>query len=206
MFSLRETFQRCSLRENTNPLLAYGNRGGREGNRTMSIRRCIEHLGQLVDKLTASIGFVVSFTILAVIVIVTYEVVARYFFHNPTFWVHEATQYTFAVYVAFAGAYALYRGAHVRVDIFYRMFPPRAKQIVAIIIFAIFMMFSSVLLWQVWEMTQSSLRVMERSSSTWAPPIYPIKVLLFTGIILLLIQGTVTFIREVRKAKNLDSN
>jgi TRAP-type mannitol/chloroaromatic compound transport system permease small subunit len=196
----------CSLRENTDLLLAYGNGCRREGNKIMIMRRCIEHLGRLVDKLTNSIGFVVSFTILAVIGIVTYEVVVRYYFHNPTFWVHEATQYTFAVYIAFAGAYALQRRAHVRVDIFYRMFPPRIRQIVAILIFTIFMMFSGILLWQIWGMTQSSLRVMERSSSTWAPPIYPIKVLLFTAIILLLIQGTVTFIREIRKATNLDSN
>ena len=130
----------------------------------------------------------------------------RYVFQKPTFWAHESTQLVFAVYAAFGGAYALYRGAHVRVDIFYKKIPPKARQFAATVTFTIFMLFSSVLVWQIWSMTQSSLRVWERSSSPWAPPLYPAKVLILLAVILLLIQGVVTLGREVRKEKPLDSN
>jgi len=170
------------------------------------MRKMAEHLGRFIDKLTDKTGFIVCFAILPIIAIITYEVVIRYVFHQPTLWAHETTQFVFAVYIAFGGAYALAHGAHIRVDIFYNMFSPRLRQVAAIVIFVVSMAFSIVIVWQFWGMTQSSVSNWERSWTIWAPPLYPVKILVLLAVILLAIQGMVTFVREVRRAKHLDSN
>ena len=84
------------------------------------MKNIVERLSRFVDQFTDKTGYIVSFAVLPIIAFITYEVIMRYVFQKPTFWAHESTQLVFAVYAAFGGAYALYRGAHVRVDIFYK--------------------------------------------------------------------------------------
>ncbi|MFU8899171.1 MAG: TRAP transporter small permease subunit, partial [Roseinatronobacter sp.] len=70
-----------------------------------------------IDKLNAAIGKAISLLILVGIVVLCYEVVARYIFGQPTLWAHGYTQRIFGSYFVLVGAYTLLRKDHVRVDI-----------------------------------------------------------------------------------------
>ncbi|MDA0924670.1 MAG: TRAP transporter small permease subunit, partial [Proteobacteria bacterium] len=74
-------------------------------------------LFKAVDTLNAGIGKAVSLLIWAGIVVLCYEVVARYIFGQPTLWAHGYTQRIFGAYFVLVGAYTLIRADHVRVDL-----------------------------------------------------------------------------------------
>ena len=50
---------------------------------------------------------------------VSYEVIARYFFHAPTIWVYDVTYMLYAAIFMLGAAYALHKGAHIRTDFFF---------------------------------------------------------------------------------------
>ena len=50
---------------------------------------------------------------------VSYEVIARYFFHTPTIWVFDVTYMLYGTIFMLGAAYALHKGAHIRTDFFF---------------------------------------------------------------------------------------
>ena len=64
---------------------------------------------------------------------ITYEVVARYFFRAPTVWVFESSYMANGSAFMLGCAYALYKGAHVRTDIFWENYSERTKGIIDLV-------------------------------------------------------------------------
>ena len=64
---------------------------------------------------------------------ITYEVVARYFFRSPTIWVFESSIMANGSAFMLGCAYALYKGAHVRTDIFWENYSERTKGVIDLI-------------------------------------------------------------------------
>jgi TRAP-type mannitol/chloroaromatic compound transport system permease small subunit len=58
----------------------------------------------------------------------------------------------------------------------------------------------SVFLWATAEYARRSVSVLETSGSAWDPPVYPIKLALTAGVVLLLLQGIAKFIRDLHFA------
>lgn len=152
---------------------------------------------RIMDHISNWSGKIASFLILAMIVIVGYEVVLRYVFDRPTLWAHESAQFVFGAMSIMGGAYVLYRGAHVKMDVVYSRCSPRKKAILDLITAPIFFCFAVVLLWTSGEIAWESLQELERSNSQWRPPIYPIKMLIPVAALLLLLQGIAKFVRDI---------
>ncbi len=53
---------------------------------------------------------------------------------------------------------------------------------------------------QFYGIHRRSVSVLETSGSAWDPPVYPIKLALVGGVVLLLLQGTAKFIRDLHFA------
>ncbi len=81
-----------------------------------------------IDNLANTIGNIVSFLILVIVALVTYEVVARYCFNSPTSWVWLINKQIFGVYIMIAGGYALLHNMHIRIEIFYERYPKPMKR------------------------------------------------------------------------------
>jgi len=126
-----------------------------------------------------------------------YEAISRHFFNNPTIWAFEFSKMSFGFYMIWAGAYAMLRGEHVSMDIFYSRWSPRAKAIMDSVTFIFFMMFVSVLLYLVTADALNSISFKETSNSTLAHPLYHWRVSLAVGILLLLLQGVAEFIKNL---------
>ncbi len=153
-----------------------------------------------IDKLNDQVGKLVSFLVIAMIGVMVYEVVARYVFNSPTVWAYETVTFLLGAYAILGGAYVLRHGAHVNIDILSARLSPRKRAILDVITSTFFFLFCVVLLWKGAEWAARSVSLSETTWSSWAPPVYPIKILIPVGAFLLLIQGLAKFIRDLLTA------
>ena len=153
----------------------------------------------IIDRLNERLGTVVSYGVVFLMCIVVYEVVARYVFNSPTFWAHETSAMLFGAFILLGSSYTLCRRTspqHIKMDVIFMRFSPRGKAIVDLFTSLTFFTFIGVLIWKSWDMAYRATKMHEGSASEWAPPVYPIKWILFAGVCLLLIMGIVRFIRN----------
>lgn len=159
--------------------------------------RGIKTILHVIDIISLTTGKIVSFLVIAMVGVTVYEVVMRYVFGAPTIWAFEMNYLMFGAYAILGGAYTLYLKGHVNVDILYGRLSIRGKAISDLATFVFFLIFSGLLLWKVGELAWDSLMIRERLSSAWAPPVYPLKLIMFVGVVLLLLQGLAKFIRDL---------
>lgn len=168
-------------------------------NRTRNLARI---LGS-VDSINERIGKVVSLGVVLMMLIILYEVTARYVFNRPTLWGHETSAMMFGVYLMFGTVYTLCRrtkAKHIKMDLFYARFSLRKKAIVDMVASGCLFIFAGTVIWQGVAMALRSTQLREGTASVWNPPIYPLKWLLPIGISLMLVMGVVILIRNITTA------
>jgi TRAP-type mannitol/chloroaromatic compound transport system permease small subunit len=153
-----------------------------------------------IDRISEQSGKAVSFLVLFLVVVILYEIFVRYVFNSPTIWAHEIAQMIYGAYVILLGAYVLQRGGHVNVDILYNRFRPRTRAIIDLFTWLIFFYFCGLLLWKGGEMAWDSFLVRETEPTSFAPPVYPIKMTIPLGALLILLQGLAKFIQDLKLA------
>jgi TRAP-type mannitol/chloroaromatic compound transport system permease small subunit len=153
-----------------------------------------------IDRISEQSGKAVSFLIVFLVFVILYEISARYLFNSPTIWAHEIAQMVYGAYVILLGAYVLQRGGHVNVDILYHRFRPRTRAIIDLFTWLFFFYFCGLLLLKGGEMAWDSLKVLETEPTSFAPPVYPIKMTIPLGAFLILLQGLAKFIRDLTLA------
>ena len=149
-----------------------------------------------IDAINEWLGRVWGVTILAVTFAVIYEVVARGVFGNATLWSNETTIYLSAMAYLIAGGYALRHRRHVRIDVVYQMFSPRARARVDLVTFVFFLIYAGTLTWVGGQMAWTSFLQGESTGSPWNPPIWPVKMAIAVAGLLLLLQGIANLMRE----------
>ena len=142
-------------------------------------------------------GRVVCFLIVAVVFILVYETVTRYGFNAPTTWAHHICGNLMCPFFILGGAYTLLKKAHVNMDIVYNRFPLRIKAIVDLFTAMLFYAFYGVLFWKGLEWSWDSLVGLENSGPPLYFPIYPVKLTVPIGALLILLQGSAKFIRDL---------
>jgi TRAP-type mannitol/chloroaromatic compound transport system permease small subunit len=155
---------------------------------------------QAIDRINEQTGKVVSYLILFLVGVILYEILVRYLFNSPTIWAHETSQMIYGAYVILLGGYVLQRGGHVNVDILYHRFKPRTRAIIDLFTWLLFFYFCGLLLWKGGEMAWDSFKVLETEPTAFAPPVYPIKMMIPLGALLILLQGLAKFIRDFNLA------
>jgi len=132
--------------------------------------------------------------------VVFYDVIARYIFNSPTSWGYEISWMLYAANFLLGFAYALREGAHVRVDVILNEFSPRLKAgIEAVFLFTTLLLFCFTVVWFGIDFAVESCTILEGSMLTlWAPPVYPIKVLIVLSFLALGLQGVAEFVRKLK--------
>lgn len=153
-----------------------------------------------IDSLSIWSGKIASWLILFVIIFIIYEILMRYVFHLPTLWVSESMVFGSGLTYVLGAAWALQDGRHVKIDLVYGRLTDRQRAVIDSFTFVFFALYLGVFLWATSEYAIRSLSVRETSGSAWDPPVYPIKVALFLGVLLLLLQGIAKFVRDVHFA------
>ncbi len=88
---------------------------------TKAIKKSIQKgrlpISGFLDRLSGFVGIICCLAILGMVLMISYEVIARYFFNEPTSWVTEYSLYIFVGTSFLAAAYAHVNDAHIRVEI-----------------------------------------------------------------------------------------
>ncbi|MBN1471988.1 MAG: TRAP transporter small permease subunit [Syntrophaceae bacterium] len=159
----------------------------------------MKKLKSVIDFLDSTILFIgkfFSFLIYVVMAIIVYELVSRWLFNSPTEWVHEASTMLYGIFFILGGGYALIKKEHVRMDIFYTQLTLRGKAIADIATFFLFVIYIAIIIWYGGKTAWHSLMINEHTQTVWGPPVYPSKIILVIGAILILIAGCTKFIRD----------
>ncbi len=160
------------------------------------MEKLIEKL-KFIDSLSEWTGKGVSFFIPLLSLIVAYEIVARYLFGKPTIWAHEMTDMLFGTAIIIGGAYSFYHGGFVNMDIVYAHLSTKTKAFLDLMTSFFTLSFLLILIWKGGQTAWKALITLERDSTQWAPPVYPIRLALFFGAILLLLQVLANFVRDL---------
>ena len=126
-------------------------------------RRPLDFAIRGVEALIDGVGRLSMLLTLVMIGLVASNVLLRYAFSFGSVWAQELEWHLLAAVILFGMAYAMQRGDHVRVDIFYANFTPRGKFIVDLVsgllllsIAAIFVKLSLAYVQQSWVINEGS--------------------------------------------------
>jgi len=167
--------------------------GNEQGQGTKRLVRALS----IAESLNQWIGCILSFSFYALMVIMVFEVIARYVFNSPTNWVYELSTFVFSGACLLGGGYLLLHKGHVNIDILYSHLSSRGRAIIDLCTAPLFFLFMGILLWQGTIFFWNSLSYWEHSTTVWAPPLYPIKLALPVGAAFILLQGIVKFIKDI---------
>ncbi len=132
-----------------------------------------------VDRLSTFLGEKVSYLYLVAVLVIGFEVCARYLFNQPTVWAHESSVALCALGFVFGGTYAMRRGAHVRIDVLVRLLSPRWRRRLELVNHVIIISYLLIFIYACWLIASRSWSQMETSGSAWNQPT---PVLLKTGL------------------------
>jgi TRAP-type mannitol/chloroaromatic compound transport system permease small subunit len=144
-----------------------------------------------IDRFSDATGRLIALSQIVLVVIITYEVTARYFFHAPTVWVFESSAMTNGASFMLACGYALYKGAHVRTDIFWEKYSERRKGVIDLVSYLVLFFPTMIfLMWVGLDNTLHSYNTGERSQeSIWRAIMWPFRAAIPLAAILFMIQG-----------------
>ena len=153
-----------------------------------------------VDLLSRTVGHAFSWCLVILTLGTTYEVFVRYVLNAPTSWAFDFSYLMYGAMFFMAGAYTLSRGAHVRADMFYRLWQPRTQAKVELVLYVV-AFFPGVLALVIsgWNYGYTSMKILESSvNSPAGVPIWPLKMLIPFGAGLLALQGFAEVLRCIQ--------
>jgi TRAP-type mannitol/chloroaromatic compound transport system permease small subunit len=152
-----------------------------------------------IDRISTFVGQTASWLIVALTLIISYEVFSRYALGTPHAWVFDVSNMLYGALFMLAGAYTLAKRGHVRGDILYGFLSPRAQAGIDLVLYCLFYFPGVIALaWAGIDFFEVSLAQNEHSSiAADGPPIYPFKAMIPVAGAFLLLQGVAEVIRCV---------
>jgi len=138
-------------------------------------------LKQAIIMAVKVLGQAGMFSILALMIIMTVDVILRYVFNNPLLWSYDAVEYLLVCFTYFAIAYAELREDHVYIDMIFIRFRKKTQTILNLINRFIMLALSILIASQAWLRTIDSFQVGRRSSGPVGIPQAPIEAAMFIG-------------------------
>jgi TRAP-type mannitol/chloroaromatic compound transport system permease small subunit len=136
----------------------------------------------------------------------------------PALWTLEFAQFTMVAYYILGGPYSMQMGSHVRMDLLYADWSPKKKAWWdAFTVFAL-LFYLCIMLWGAFDSTVYSLGLkytpidvswlpfelpwaktgfLERNPTAWRPVLWPVKVIMCFGFILMILQALSCLFRDV---------
>ena len=150
-----------------------------------------------VDKISTFVGQAFSWLIVALTLMISWEVFSRYVLDTPHAWAFDVMIIMYGTLFMMAGAYTLSKAGHVRGDVLYGFFEPRTQATIDLVLYILFFVPGVVALTYAGYAFAAESWVMNEHSSISAsgPPIYPFKTMLPLAGAFLLMQGIVEIIR-----------
>ena len=139
----------------------------------------------------------VSVLVWPIVFMLGIEVTLRYVFNKPTVWAMPLSLYMFGTVAIVAGGYVLLHKDHVIVDVLYTRFSPRGKAMADVFTSVFFFLFCVAMLWKGIDFAQASFLAGQKYMGIWNPIIWPIKIMLPFGALLIVLQGLAKLARDL---------
>ena len=161
--------------------------------------RAIRAYVRYVESVNWLVGWAAMFLVFVMMGILLYSTITKSFF-IPPLWGVELAQFVMTAFYILGGAYAMKLDSHVRMDLLYSRWSPRTRAAVDAVTVVFLIAYVVMLLVGGITSTQYVLEYDERSYSSWAPYMWPIKIIMVVGLVLMLLQVIATFFRNVADA------
>ncbi len=160
-----------------------------------------------IDVINLWVGRIICLLMLPLILAIVYEVFSRNMFailtqngmndvaiawgFGPTLWVYDISRMIGGVLFMAAAGYALMRGVHIRADFLFRTWTPKTQATVDASLYLMFylpsMLFFTIVAYGYWD--AAWIRNETAADSTWAPILWPARLAMPVGALLLFLQG-----------------
>ena len=159
----------------------------------------MQNLLLFVDSVSTWVGKAFSWLIVALTLLISWEVFSRYALDHPHAWAFDVMIMLYGTLFMMAGAYTLSKNGHVRGDVLYGFFPPRLQAGLDLSLYLLFFIPGVVaFVWAGYNYAAESWVINEHSNITAdGPPIYPFKTIIPIAGAFILVQGIVEIIRCV---------
>jgi TRAP-type mannitol/chloroaromatic compound transport system permease small subunit len=152
---------------------------------------------RLLERISLGTGIIAALLIAPLVLATCFEVFSRYVLGRPTIWAYEIGYMGMGAHFLLGGAYTLMVGGHIRVDVIYARYSERWKATLDLLGYSLLVLpFCAWLGYGFWEYFEEAYHWGERSgASAWNPQIWPFRLIMFTGIVLLGIQTVAEILR-----------
>lgn len=155
-------------------------------------------LSRFIDELNEKIGHGVSWALLAAVLVCSGNAVVRYLFNMSSNGWLEIQWYLFGAIFLLATSYTLRRNEHVRIDVIVGHFSKRTQVWIDLIGFILFLMPATLLiLYYAVPYAWISVQNQEMSSNAGGLIVWPAKLMIPVGFVLLALQGISEIIKRI---------
>ena len=155
---------------------------------------------RVVDTFNLWVGRFAMQLLFVIGAVLLWSTLSRLFLNAPVNWALEMSQFLLSAYYLLGGPYTMQRGGHVRMDLVYGRLTAKQRAITDAftILFVIF--FLGVLLYGALSSTNYAIQYGQKNYSAWGPPLWPIKVVMTFGVVLMLLQAISSFFKDLAEA------
>ncbi len=161
-------------------------------------------LSKSIDNLNERIGLGISWALLLAVLVCSGNALVRYVFNTSSNAWLEIQWYLFGAIFLLASAYTLRRNEHVRIDVIVGHFSKRTQAWIDVFGFLFFLLPATLLiLYFAIPFASESVRNQEVSSNAGGLIVWPAKILIPLGFLLLSLQGISELIKRIGFLMNL---
>jgi len=164
--------------------------------------RILSQYVKFVEAVNYRVGRITMYGIFVMVGVLLWSSISKTFF-TPSLWTLEIAQFAMVAYYILGGPYSIQLGSNVRMDLFYSSWSDRKKSWFDAITVLFLIFFLVVLLYGGYDSTEYAFKYGERSATAWRPYMWPIKVVMCTGIFLMLLQSTCELIKDIAKIRGV---
>lgn len=154
---------------------------------------------KFIDWLSETSGSIGKWFAFLLVLIGSFEAIARHFFNAPTIWAYDSMCMAGGVIYLLGASYNYRHNAHTRVDLIYSALSRRKQALVDVVCSLILffplmiVMFKLSVTWamKAWRINEVMF------NSFWYPPAAPYRTVFAIGLLLLILQGIARFIRDL---------
>lgn len=158
--------------------------------------KAIRHYVRLVDRTNEAVGLVAMYSVFLIVGILLYSSVMKAV-SIPPLWTLEMAQFAMVAYYILGGPYSIQLGSNVRMDLVYARWSAQKKAWVDAITIFFLIFYLAILLYGGLNSTIYAIEYGERSYSAWRPYMWPIKVIMCFGILMMLLQALAEFCKDI---------
>ncbi|MDZ4094066.1 MAG: TRAP transporter small permease subunit [Paracoccaceae bacterium] len=151
---------------------------------------------RIVDRLNYGVGRFAMYLLFLLMGVLLWSTISKAVW-TPALWTLELAQFTMVAYYVLGGPYSMQMGSHVRMDLLYGDWSVRKRAWWDAFTALTLIFYLGVMLWGAVDSTIYAFAYGERSPTAWRPYLWPVKVIMCVGFVLMILQSLSCLFRDI---------